>query len=224
MNIDLVYADLDNLRSSLPQLRAALVPGTPRRWSQHDLTDEARARADALAVAEREAKHVNMGQGLKSLGDGRAPLSLSVLDVLADIEAAVVDLEAAVVDRLGQTRLAGASPAERITRLVGLLDRIAATEDLAEHVADEAHRMKRQARRALGDVEPVHRLAGRCPICDGMSLRAMPERELVVCVNVACRCNTDECPCNATQPRRHRWLYNEWPWLAQLLADDLENA
>ncbi|MEV7969016.1 hypothetical protein AB0O34_23940 [Sphaerisporangium sp. NPDC088356] len=75
---------------------------------------------------------------------------------------------------------------------------------------------------ALGDTEPVHRLDARCPICDARSLRALPDRELVVCVNGSCQCGDDECGCHYERPRRHQWDYDEWPWLAHVLGAGLE--
>ncbi|MFD8531516.1 hypothetical protein ACFV0L_29260 [Streptosporangium canum] len=219
-----VYEHLAALRGQIPALRLALIPGTARRWAQRDLTPIQRHRMDMLARAEREAKTLNLSQGIKSLGSGRAPLNLDVLAALADIEACVVDLEAAICERLGTTPLAGATTAERISRFVGLLDRIAAHEVLAEHVEAEAVRLHRQASRALGDTEPVRRLDARCPICGARSLRALPDREVVVCVNTVCRCADDDCPCNATTSRRHCWPYAEWGWLAEILDDELESV
>jgi hypothetical protein len=218
------YEALASLRDALPRLDAALVPGTPRRWSQRDLTDDQRDRMDALARAERADKTGNAARGITALGDGRAPLDLRVLDVLADITVAVAELEDAACDKLGLTPVTGATTTERIGRLVGLLDRIAAHPDLAEHVEAEAVRLDRAASRALGDAEPVHRLDARCPICDSKSLRALPERELVLCISTACVCDREDCPCHRPRPVRHRWPYSQWPWLAQVLAEDLGEA
>ncbi len=224
MNIDRTHAALAELRDALPLLDEALLPGTPRRWSQRELTGDQRARMDALARAERETKHTNLARGLKALGDGRAPLPLDVLDTITGITTSPTELEEAVCERLGLTPRAGASTDQRLADLQVLLGRIAEHDDLADHVTDEAHRMRRQARRALGDTEPVHRLTARCPICDALSLRALPEREVIVCANTECRCATEDCPCNADRPRRHQWPYDQWPWLAQILTNPLEHA
>ncbi|MBN6054538.1 hypothetical protein JYK22_21530, partial [Nonomuraea sp. RK-328] len=150
---------------------------------------------DRRAVEEREAKLANLARGIKALGDGRAPLRLDVLDAMADIASSVPELEDAVCDRLALTPLAQATTAERITRLVGLLDRIDLHEDLAEHVHAEALRLRRLATTAIGDVEQVRKLKFRCHICDATSMRAFPERELIICVNSDCRCDDDECAC-----------------------------
>ncbi|MCC5580608.1 hypothetical protein IMZ11_33820 [Microtetraspora sp. AC03309] len=218
---DRSYEALSAVRTALPLLGAALVPGTPRRWSQRDLTDEQRARLDQLARAEREAKHANLARGIKVLGTGPAPLRLDVLDVQADIAAGVTELEDAVTEKLELTLLAGASTAERISRIIGLLDRIAVHEDLADHVHAEAVRLRRLAARALGEDEQVVRLNARCHVCDARSLRAFPEREVVACLNNACRCDDKECPCHDDPPRRHRWAFSEWPWLAQVIAEEI---
>ncbi|MCG5220283.1 hypothetical protein [Streptosporangium sp. KLBMP 9127] len=224
MTIDHTYQALATVRDALPALEDALAPGTPRRWSQRDLTPDQRGQMDALARLERDAKEGNLAQGIKALGTGRAPLDLAVLDALAVITVGVAELEAAVADRLGLTPLHRASTAARITRIIGLLDRIAVQDDLAGHVEAEAVRLARSARRALGDTEPVHQLDARCPVCDSRSLRAFPERGLVMCVNASCQCTDVECLCHHPRPRRHWWPANEWPLLARVLRDDLGEA
>lgn len=224
MSDDRIYANLNELRDRLPRLDHALILGTPRRWNQRDWTPDERERQDAHARADKDAAEWNARLGITALGASRAPLSVSVLDVMVVINAGITGMETTVCEWLGITPLAGATGHQRITRLVGLLGRIEALDDLAAWIDTEAAKLNRQARSALGDVEPVHRIRARCPICDAMSLRAFPERELVTCVNDDCRCTDEACPCNAARPRRHRWVYGEWPWLAQILDRDLEDA
>ncbi|MFG1683522.1 hypothetical protein ACGFNP_25360 [Nonomuraea sp. NPDC049269] len=218
------YEHLAALRDALQYLNDALVPGTPRRWAERDLTAEQRASMDRRAVEEREAKLVNLASGIKALGDGRAPLRLDVLDIMADIAVSLPDLEEAVCEQLGLTPLERATTAERILRLVNLLDRIDLYEDLAEHVHAEALRLRWQVAKAIGDVEQIRKLKFRCHICDANSMRAFPERELIICVNGDCRCNADDCPCQWERPVRHRWTFNEWPWLATLLDEGIGDA
>jgi hypothetical protein len=218
------YEHLAALRDALQYLDDALVPGTPRRWAERDLTTEQRASMDRRAVEEREAKLVNLASGIKALGDGRAPLRLDVLDIMADIAVSLPDLEEAVCEQLGLTPLEKATTAERILRLVNLLDRIDLYDDLAEHVHAEALRLRRLVAKAIGDVEQIRKLKFRCHICDATSMRAFPERELIICVNGACRCNADGCPCQWERPARHRWTFNEWPWLATLLDEGIGDA
>lgn len=215
------YEHLAALRDSLQYLDDALIPGTPRRWAERDLTPEQRASMDRRAVEEREAKLVNLSRGIKALGDGRAPLRLDVLDTMADIAVSVPELEEAVCERLQITPLERATTAERISRLVNLLDRIDLYEDLAEHVHNEALRLRRQAGKAIGDVEQIRKLRFRCHICDATSMRAFPERELIICVNADCQCGADDCPCKWERPIRHRWSFSEWPWLASLLDEEI---
>lgn len=217
-------AHLDELRAMLPRLRAALIPGTARRWHQRILGDAERAAMDARALAEREAARLNAAAGITALGQGRAPLRLDVLDAETVIVTGVTGLEATVCGALGLTVLQGADPTARVTRIIGLLDRITEDEQLHDHVHTEARHLRQAAARAVGDIEPVQHLKGRCPVCDCLSLRAFPERELVVCVNPGCHCTAEPCPCSWARPRRHRWTYDQWPWLAQLLADELGAA
>lgn len=218
---DRTYEHLAALRDALPHLNEALIPGTPRRWAERDLTHEQRDSMNRRAVDEREAKMANLARGLKTLGDGKAPLRLDVLDAMADIAAGVAELEDAACDQLGITTLSKASTFNRITRLIGLLDRIDLLETLAEHVHTEALRLRRLASRAIDDAEVVRKLKFRCHICDANSMRAFPERELVVCVNSECRCDDDGCPCQWERPQRHRWPYEQWPWLAGLLREGI---
>ncbi|GAT68886.1 hypothetical protein PS9374_04551 [Planomonospora sphaerica] len=179
-----------------------------RRWTQRDLTAEQRSRMDKTARAERAVKDENLARGITTLGGGRAPLRLEVLDAETVITYGVVELKAAVCERLGLTPRTGVTPVEAITRMIGLLDRIAAHEDLAEHVLSEARAMNSRAGHVLGDAEPVVRLDARCPICSAKSLRAFPDRELVVCVNGSCRCEDEGCGCRLERPVRHRWEYH----------------
>lgn len=215
MNLARTHDALAGIRTGLPLLPDLLPPGTPRRWNEHDMSPEQRARMDALARVERDAKALNVALGIKSLGDGKAPLRLDVLDVIHDVEASVADLEAAVCDRLSLDVRDSATTDQRLEDLQVLLGRICEHEDLAEHVEHEAFRMHRQVRRGLGEHEPVHQLAGvRCPTCGALSVRAFMDRELFVCANSACRCTDQDCGCNAERPRRHRWHFSEWPELA----------
>jgi hypothetical protein len=221
---DRTYTNLAELRERLPRLDSALPGGTPRRWSQRDLTPAERERHDVQARLDKAARDWNARHGIGAIGASRAPLSVAVLDAKTAINKGIAAIEATVCEWLGLTPLAGATTRERITRIIGLLARIEALDELAAWVDAEAAHLNRQARSVLGDSEPVHRINARCPICDALSLRAFPEREVVICVNDDCRCADDDCRCHADRPRRHRWVYAEWPWLAQLLDRELENA
>lgn len=224
MNTDRTYRALADVRAALPYLADALVPGTRRRWAQRDLTVDQRRRMNVLAVVERDAKERNLAAGITALGTGRAPLQLDVLDATDSIRAGIAELEQAVADRLGITPLTGATTTARIGRLVDLLARVAMDDVLAEHAESEAVRLARLARWALGDTEAVHRIDARCPICDATSLRAFPERDYIMCVNTSCACPDPGCGCHRPRPGRHWWNATEWPWLAQVLRDDLREA
>lgn len=211
-----MYEALSELRSRLPLLRESLIPGTPRRWSQLDLSPEALMHRAELDRQERDERAQNIALGIAVLGSSPAPLRLEVLDTEAVISEGVSVLEVTVCQWLGITPLASATPADVITRLVGLLDRIAALDELADYVLDEARRLNRRAAAALGDTEPVNRIDGRCPVCRAKSLRAFPEREVVACANSGCRCGDEACPC--ADGRRHVWAFDRWADLAELLA------
>ncbi|SEU38695.1 hypothetical protein [Nonomuraea wenchangensis] len=212
--VDKTYSELAAIRGGLPLLSEAMIPGTPRRWVERDLSESEIARQGAEHKADRIERVTNLAKGLKPTGNSRAPLNLAVLDTQMSIEEVVKELEEAVCERLGLSVLASTSSADRITRLISLLDRIALDEDLAEHVLAESRRMGRQVRQALGDAEVVHKIRARCPICGSKSIRAFTERELIACINPGCRCDDDDCVCQ--QDLRHLWAYSQWPALAEV--------
>ncbi len=223
LKTELTYDHLAALRGYLPELNRAIVPSNARRrhWNQRDLSPEQRDHMDAQAVLEREAKERNLVLGLKPSGSSPAPIDLSVFDARTHIVLAIDELEEAVCDRLGLTVLTDVNTSGRITRLIGLLDRIALHEDLADHVHREAGRLRQTARVVLGEAEPVVRLTARCPHCDSLSLRAYPERYVVACIDATCRCDDEQCHCQREQPRRHVWPYGRWPWLAANLREGI---
>jgi hypothetical protein len=141
------------------------------------------------------------------MGESPAPVVLSVLDSERYILHGIKVLEAEACGWLGLTPLQGVEAVERVGRLIGLLGRLEAHGPWIEHVAADAGRMARRAARAIGDVEPVVRLLGRCPICRARSLRAWPEREVVMCINPGCPCPPEGCACAGS--RRHVWGYDD---------------
>ncbi|QIB44253.1 hypothetical protein [Streptomyces aureoverticillatus] len=125
--------------------------------------------------------------GAARVGGTSAPVRLCVSDAIRDVTDGVVELEEAVRDRLGLRPVAPAPVPVRLRRIAGLLDRVTEHADLTAHVTDEARRMVHRCSRVLGAPEQLVRVAGRCPACDSVSLRAFPERAVVMCVNPVCR-------------------------------------
>jgi hypothetical protein len=212
---DRAYRSLCDLRGRLPYLREMLEPGTPRRGPRPELTADQLARLGELARAERAEREGNAARGIKALGEGRAPLVLNVLDSEIHIIAGITLMEAQACAWLGLTPLKGNRPADRISRVIGLLGRLEHCEEWIGYVADDAGRLARRAARAMGDVEPVHTFHARCPVCSALSLRALPERSLIVCVNTSCRCLDQQCPCQ--RGRRHAWTFTD-PTVTELPA------
>lgn len=91
--------------------------------------------------------------------------------------------------------------------------------DLLTHLMKETGRAARVLRSALGDTEQVAPIKAPCPICDAMSLRAFPERDVVVCVNDGCTCTSEACA-YCPKGRRHRWPRDDWDRLALVLGVD----
>jgi hypothetical protein len=154
---------ISTLARQFPDLVTALVPST------------------GVPLRERP------GSGAFGGGRGTAPVRLYVSDAVRDITDGVTELEEAVRERLGLRPVPPAPVPVRLRRIAGLLGRIGADAILATHVEDETRRMARRCARVLGDPEQMVRLAGRCPACDSVSLRAFPERAEVRCVNPVCR-------------------------------------
>lgn len=162
----------------------------------------------------REALLLEQRHGLAVPGHGAAPIRLHVSDCIRDVTDGVVELEEAVHARLGLPRPPRAGVVDRLRRVVARLDAVAAHPDLARHVRDEVRRMARRCARTLGEAETVVRVAGRCPWCDSVSLRAFPDRRAVLCVNPACVCVDPVCGCQDDPAYRHLWREDEWAELA----------
>ncbi|WP_327184607.1 hypothetical protein [Streptomyces sp. NBC_01334] len=201
---------IGTLLQQFPELSTELVPG--RTTSAHrPAASTPPADLGARLREEREEQLLlQQRHGLVAPGHGAAPLRLHVSDAIRDITDGVLELEEAVRDRLGLPRPRRASVPERLRRIASLLDRVAADTVLAAHVRDETRRMARRCARALGDTETVVRVAGRCPWCDSVSLRAFPDRAAVLCVNPACRCPEPDCGCHDDPAYRHTWDEGEW--------------
>lgn len=185
--------------------RSAPAPGPAERAAR-----AARLRAEREEALLNEQRH-----GLTVPGHTAAPIRLHVSDAIRDITDGVCELEEAVYDRLGLGRPRRADVPRRLVRLTGLLDRVAADTTLARHVRDEVRRMARRCARALGEVETMVRLPGRCPACDSVSLRAFPASRTVVCVNPGCRCGVPGCDCATDPAFRHVWAEDAWRELAE---------
>ncbi|MEV4941215.1 hypothetical protein [Streptomyces zaomyceticus] len=200
-----------SLVRQFPELAEELAPG--RRGPAGSAPAPA-ARDEQIREERREALLLQQRHGLAVPGHGAAPIRLHVSDAIRDITDGVVELEEAVCARLALPRPPRAGVIDRLRRIVGLLDAIASDPDLARHVRDEIRRMARRCARTLGDSETVVRVAGRCPWCDSVSLRAFPDRRAVLCVNPACVCTDGMCGCQDDPAYRHLWPEREWAELA----------
>lgn len=139
------------------------------------------------------------------------PIRLFVSDTIRDITDDVVELEEAVCEKLRVPRPRTGSVEQRLARLIPLLDRVGEWPVLAEHVRNEARRMARRCSRALGDeAESPVRVSGRCPYCESVSLRVLPQREDVLCINPGCRCGDAACACCTDRRHRHSWKRERW--------------
>jgi hypothetical protein len=171
------------------------------------------ASDDALSVL------VSVGTDLAWLEDSiRTTLGFTALDEQDE-------LHEAHRHRNSMSRLSGRDPMQAAAWLRDALPALVEHAEMARHVDRELTRMTRTVRRSLGDIEPVHLIKAPCPICDCLSLRAFPERELIVCIHENCQCSDPDCGCtNSTRRFRHRWRRDQWSWLAQVLGVDLEET
>ncbi|NYI05245.1 hypothetical protein [Allostreptomyces psammosilenae] len=214
-------AHLDTLVRLFPRLVDELVPGRPSRSSAAPLGSAALARQAARARAERQDALLGERMGVTISGSHAAPVRLSVSDAIRDVTDGVIELEEAVCEKLRIRRPRRGTVPERLERIRAVLDRVADHPVLAEHVRDETRRMAGRCRRCLGETAALLRLDGRCPHCDSVSLRAVPEHELVLCANPGCRCAEADCPCRVEEAFRHAWGREEWPALAAGCGLDL---
>lgn len=221
---DRTHAALDALRTRLPALREVLVPGTRLRWQQRDSTPAQRARMDAVARDDRHAKEINLTRGIKAIGASAAPLRIDVLDTIDSVDSGVIEIEATICEWFGLTPLDYSTTSARITRVIGLLGRVSEHKELADFIDLQARVLNRLAGHAIGDEEPVYRLDARCPHCNARALRALPDRESIVCVNGSCRCDDAGCRCHELHPKKHVWLYTEWEHLATIIPSDVRTA
>ncbi|MGW3355885.1 hypothetical protein ACWDFL_10760 [Streptomyces bungoensis] len=201
---------MGTLLQQFPELSAELVPGRSAAAHRPGPPPPSADLAGRLRAEREEALLLQQRHGLVAPGHSAAPLRLHISDTLRDITDGVVELEEAVRERLGLPRVRRAPVPDRLRRIAGLLDAVAADPVLAAHVRDETRRMARRCTRALGDSETVVRVSGRCPWCDSVSLRAFPDRGAVLCVNPACRCTDPLCGCHDDPAYRHTWDEGEW--------------
>lgn len=215
---DSVHAQqsLDDIRELWTDLQNALEPGTARRWTERPDSDAEAARRQKLDAQERADRTA------EAPGYTRAPLNVTVLDTLISERFALVELEQEIRETLGFRTLPGRDAVEAAGWIGSALPALADHPDLLEHTRQEAARCATALRGAMNDTEPVHPIKAGCPVCDSMSLRAFPERELIACINPACRCEDDNCECQ--QGRRHRWRREQWNWLGQVIGVELEQA
>lgn len=207
---------IDILRLQFPELLEELAPGRPGGGARsRPLLDAATLRALAERDRVERAEALRGEQlGIAPLGAGSAPVRLHASDAIRDITDGVVELEEAVREKLGLGRPPRADVPRRLGRIAALLADLADEPVLARHVLDECRRMARRCGRTLGDPETLVRLDGRCPWCDSVSLRVMPARRTVLCVNPGCRCTDGECPCARDPAHRHTWTEAHWARLA----------
>lgn len=203
-----------SLVRQFPELSEELAPGR-RSPAGTAPTAPHPGRDELIREERREALLLEQRHGLSVPGHGAAPIRLHISDAIRDITDGVVELEEAVCARLALPRPRRAGVVERLRRIVGLLDAVAAHPDLARHVRDEIRRMARRCARTLGDSETIVRVSGRCPWCDSVSLRAFPDRRAVLCVNPACVCTDEACGCQDDPAYRHLWPESEWAELTE---------
>ncbi|MER7485279.1 hypothetical protein ABTY20_04985 [Streptomyces sp. NPDC126497] len=208
------------LLSHFPELSEELAPGRPGNACAPGRGPSGPHHDALLREERREALLTQRLHGVTAPGHSAAPIRLHISDTIRDITDGVVELEEAVHARLGLPRPRRARVPERLRRIGALLDRIAEDRDLAGHVTAETRRMARRCARALGDVETPVRVSGRCPWCDSVSLRALPDSRTALCVNPACRCADTTCGCHDDPAYRHVWPEAEWQALADASGCD----
>ena len=188
------------------------LPHPDRISAEHWLAALARRFPDLLGELATTHRPTATGRGRASGRRGPvAPVRLWVSDDVHDITDRVVELEATVHDHLRLPPAPRGTVDVRLRRIAGLLDRVQDDPVLLQHVLDEAGTLALRCSSALGETEPVVRLRVRCPWCDSVSLRVLPARRTVLCINPACRCPS----CDRDPAHRHSWAEDEWAGLAE---------
>lgn len=195
------YARLQDLNGIAPLRRPATwapspnqLAATGRRWREE--------RTEVLG---------QLAHGIKPIGASPALIDLTIPAVLKDVADDIGDLQDAVLERHAPDILPAARVPARVARIISLLPKIGTDEMLLDHVLSETRRMRARIRYALGESEEARQLAARCPVCRARSLHVLPEREMTVCANAACRCDDEMCGCHDEErPARHQWPVINW--------------
>ncbi|MFT4127353.1 MAG: hypothetical protein QM662_14135 [Gordonia sp. (in: high G+C Gram-positive bacteria)] len=240
-----VLADLGYLIEVWPWLIELRVPGSRKRWAQHD-----HRRAGVLSEAMLDS------MGWKGV-PRPAAADVSVLDVLARIDHLAAALSREVLDVLPQARRDVFQPTHAPShdprpwlRLSARLlpQASAATADDDDPVVVWAERrlstLPTDVARLMGDVRDGQDLAGICPWCHGRTSRGIGEPTMrihypdhargggapfdpdanrddgagavIVCLGV--NCSPPSHSCGQRWHGHPAWNVREWEWLAKQLG------
>ncbi|MCK9928791.1 hypothetical protein MXD62_16675 [Frankia sp. Mgl5] len=167
-------------------------------------------------------------------GGSPAPLRVGALDATFAIRTGLITLEVAVRQALGDATRPAPKPADGVDLDTATVQqassylgrqaaRVVALDTLAWAV-DELRILVGLLRAQVGTARQVRAIAGPCPICSTWSLRAFLGREQIACSNAECRCEQDDCACQAGRP--HLWKFSPDPrrdeWARLSLVLDVE--
>ncbi|WP_435109408.1 hypothetical protein [Nocardiopsis synnemataformans] len=226
-----VRADLAQVAASWPDLHQLRLPGARRRTARRTLSPAARAVLDRLTRAEKADRK----PGERVLGASPAPVTVSILDDLAEILAAVVALSdriswnAGVADPEVPSSAYDFAAIDRHVAHVAEHLGVAASTDPDALKAAEAFAAwaRRVLERSLEQVVDGQVLSALCAWCHGattrhpaggqhtLTVRVVAGEPLIVCVSDTCEPPAEDC--RTWLRGRPAWPERDWEWLAARL-------
>ncbi|WP_160051438.1 hypothetical protein [Nocardiopsis sp. FR26] len=224
-------ADLAWITQSLPDLHQLRLPGARRRTARRALSPAARTALDRLTRDERADRR----PGERILGASPAPVTVSIIDTVAEILADAVELADRISWNAGVTDVEPPSTAYDFKALGRHLAHIA--DHLPAAVAIDpdaltlaqyfATRARRTLERRLEDMADGQVLSTLCAWCHGattrapaggqhtLTVRVVAGEPLIVCVSDTCEPPDEDC--RTWLRGRPAWREHEWEWLAKRL-------
>lgn len=205
-------------------LWVARLQGTPRPWTESQVSAQARAQMDARARIERHDRSVDSQGNPVAVGESPAPLHVEVLDLLITIGGLAAAMTAEVARAVQRPApYPNPDPRPRLTYVRVNLPTAAAVVPLVDTYASQLIRLEEEVDRALRLVRDGQVLHAVCPWCKGMGKGALTLviRELDQ-IGPVVMCNTPGCTppsqdCGTHWRGRPCWRPSEWDWLAERL-------
>lgn len=227
-----VRADMAWITEALPDLHQLRLPGSRRRVTRRTLSPAAREALDQLTRAERAERR----PGERILGASAAPVTVDIIDTVAEILSDAVELADRISWNAGVVDIEPPSTGYDFRALGRHLAHIGEHLPAAAAVDPDAltlaSRFAARARRVLAsrlqEIFDGQVLTTLCAWCHGATTRApaggqrtltvrlVAGEPLIVCTSDACE--PPEQDCGTWLKGRPAWREAEWEWLAERLG------